>query len=263
MATEVCSATQRNCFSGGPAVLGGGNGRRRDASLPLDPAASDFNFSIDSTVSSDDTSTADELFSGGKILPFFKVPSKSANASSRSPALLPKPILDSFGTNRDLTDSDAGSTGERRSGGLRSFWRFGRSCSVGNESNPGKILPFSLHRSKSAGSSPGPIPNPARRRPQTAGASLTDSNQRKTYYYSPSQRGSQRGGVPISPVLNVPAPLISRSGGNTGGSSGAAAATGLFAYLLCNCGGDEGQEEISAELAALQLNGAGRVGLAA
>lgn len=272
MATEVCSASPRISFSQGVlnASAAAGESQRADGSLPLEQGAGagDFNFSIGHQISADHSSNADELFSNGKILPFFKNPSSAENKPAGPQ---PRPILDRRGSLRELIDSSTGSGDENapaacdlRGNSRRSFWRFGRSSSVGSVADHGPIFPLPLNRCKSTGS----FPIPARRQRQVAATTVgslklrSDSNQRKTYYFSGSKRGSHGDGVRINPILNLPAPIITTGGnggggGGGGGGSGASngAIAGIFAYLLCNCGGEEKRDEIRDFLAASQQNG--------
>ncbi|XP_020574196.1 uncharacterized protein LOC110020436 [Phalaenopsis equestris] len=270
MATEVCSASPRISFSHGipNGSAAGGESQRADGFLPLEQGEGDFNFSIGFPISADHSSNADELFSNGKILPFFKNPSP-ADKKLHGPQ--PRLVLDRRGSLRELIDYSTGSSddsastaSEIRGTGRRSFWRFGRSSSVGSVLDPGPIFSFSLNRCKSTGS----FPNPARRQQQVAGTMVgnlklrSNSNQKKTYYFSGSQRGSHGGAIRINPILNVPAPIITTGGGGGGGggsgaSSGAIA--GIFAYLLCNCGGEGKRDEIGDFPTASQQNGTATV----
>ncbi|PKA63536.1 hypothetical protein AXF42_Ash005431 [Apostasia shenzhenica] len=228
--------------------LAGSGERRTDSSQQVEPAAGDFNFSVGCGISTDDSSIADELFSNGKILPLFKLPVAATHSPCPPPAPQPAAILDRRGSLRELIDSSpAASSGELRPSGRRSFWRFGRSSSVGSDAKPkpgAALFSFSLSRSKSTGS----FPDPNRRRSHFGCSTASirknaaDSTKKKTYYFSGSRRdscgrGGGGGGMRINPVLNVPAPLISRGGGPGSDSGACAAGEGLFAYLLCSCGG--------------------------
>ncbi|KAI0492506.1 hypothetical protein KFK09_026779 [Dendrobium nobile] len=269
MATEVCLASPRISFSQGipTASAGGGESQRSDGSLPLEPVAGDFNFSIGSQISADHASNADELFSNGKILPFFKNPGPAENKPASQ---VPRRIFDRRGSLRELIDSSTGSgdenpsaAGDLRGAGRRSFWRFGRSSSVGSVADHGSIFSLPLNRCKSTGS----YPNPAYQQPQIARTMLgslkirSNSNQRKTYYFTGSQRGSHGGAVRINPILNVPAPIIPSGGSGGGSDSGASngAIGGIFAYLLCNCGGQGKRDEFGDFLNPSQRNGTARV----
>ncbi|KAK8917028.1 hypothetical protein KSP39_PZI022271 [Platanthera zijinensis] len=261
MATEVLSVSPRLSFSDDISLdaIAGDDCNRSDGFLPLEAGSGDFNFNVIFQSSISDSSDAGELFSGGKLLPVFKATVPTENNSGP----LPQPIGDSLGA---ISDSTAGSGGRagtaachRHDNSRPSIWRFGRSSSVSSVTPTSLILTFPLHRSKSTGSFPLPSPRPPLAAANKASSKklAVDLNQRKTYYYSGSKRGSHRsgvGGVRISPVLNVPAPMILR--GDSGSSGSSATVSNLFSYLLCSCGSEEKREELeSADSNSTKRNG--------
>ncbi|KAK8944758.1 hypothetical protein KSP39_PZI007563 [Platanthera zijinensis] len=278
MATEgiLLESPPRLSFSANvnlDAKLTGDGCERNDGFWPVEAAGSiDFNFSvIFQSCNSTDSSDADELFFDGKLLPFFKTTTvPTATENNNSGLQLPLSIFDHGGTLDAISESAADSgrkEGHRRRNSRHSIWRFGRSCSVGSVAPTGPILPYfpPLHRSKSTGSffpTP-PLAAANKVSPSSSKKFAVDPNQRKTYYYSGSKRGSHRsagGGIRITPVLNVPAPpMVSRGGSGSGSSS--TAVSSLFYYLLCSCGGEERLEEAeeSAQCNPAKRNGTERV----
>ncbi|XP_017699728.1 uncharacterized protein LOC103712923 [Phoenix dactylifera] len=225
---------------------------RLDSSLPLDPTAEDFDFSLSVGISTDDPSLADELFSDGKLLPLpIKNPSTRLPPSPGPPPHPPPtiPLPKKHGSLREImasSEDDDDNVKRSPSSSQKSFWRFRRSSSLncGGGSRRGLVCPFTLLRSKSTGSSPTINPPSVRSRPDkhhnktnqnnsTRGSCKDDSSinssssllfrkvstdsSARTYYYSGTRRSCSNG-VRISPILNVPA------------------ATCVFGYLSCSCG---------------------------
>lgn len=205
--------------------------RRLDASL-LD-STSDFDFCIGDTFVQE-PSSADELFSDGKILPV-EIKKKlvtmeqlrqveAVHSHPRSP--LPPPTT---GTSKKMRLKEFLSVGfdEEEKPASKSFWQFRRSsslnCDTGRNRGLIRSLQF-LSRSNSTGS----VPNPKqtmlqkenqRQNSQKQPPSRSPLSCSTTYYsYPSSQKPTMRrnsrsygDGVRISPVLNLPPPYISRA----------------------------------------------------
>lgn len=218
--------------------------RRLDASL-LD-SASDFDFCIGDSVVQE-PSTADELFSDGKILPV-EIKKKLVTmeqlrqveaVQSRPQRPLPPPTTE---TAKKMRLKEFLSVGfdEEEKPASKSFWQFRRSSSLNCDTSRNRSLIRSLQflsRSNSTGS----VPNPKqtmlqkenqRQNSQKQPPSRSPLSSSTTYYsYPSSQKPPQKknfrsygDGVRISPVLNLPPPYISR------------ATVGLFGFgsLFCN-----------------------------
>ncbi|KDP29437.1 hypothetical protein JCGZ_18358 [Jatropha curcas] len=220
--------------------------RRLDASL-LD---SDFDFCI-STSFVQELSSADELFSNGKILPIdikkqFLVSSKETDH--------PKPVASRpLRTSSDTTEKkllkeflSMSIDGDEKPAS-KSFWQFKRSNSLNCDSYKSKGLIRSLQflsRSNSTGSAPNPpkqamlFSNKENPKPKLQKQHSVPSRKSPAaasygafYSYSSGQRpptlrkcGSYGNGIRISPVLNIPPPYISRGTVNLFG----------LGSLLCN-----------------------------
>ncbi|RWR93862.1 Copper-binding periplasmic protein [Cinnamomum micranthum f. kanehirae] len=229
--------------------------RRLDSTL-LELSA-DFDFCVGLRCEKESVSTADELFSNGKILPLqFKnrVPARSSSSREKpqkksSQSAYDPPILSTKATQQDqkkesLREILANPESDEKPISTKSFWRFNRSSSLNCSSNYRKSLIFSLpllSRSNSTGST---NPNPRRpplqkqfekplQKPPSnpnpksqfsgSGSSLQKPPLKKNSSGGKTHFGSHANGVRISPVLNVP-PCISKG------------STGLFGfgYLFCN-----------------------------
>ncbi|XP_054810791.1 uncharacterized protein LOC129312187 [Prosopis cineraria] len=142
--------------------------RRRSDLCLLESSSSDFVFCISDTVLSQDLSSADELFSNGKIVPMEIKKSKSPNPSSSSSNSEIHPFSESVVCPRSET-LGTGCTekkkrlieflNEEEKPPSKSFWQFKRSSSLNYEGTRGKSLIRSLQflsRSKSTGSSLNP-----------------------------------------------------------------------------------------------------------
>lgn len=155
--------------------------------VPIEPShhhfrsnssAIDFNFSVICESFDHESSSADELFSDGKLLPSqiktkpILIPPNGTNQTHQ-----PETNLDDSKTEGLVKSSD-----EKQSS-ARSFWRFKRSCSLNGGGGCGGgggggygrglwPLPPLLSRSLSTGSAPAPAP--------VAGSSKTQSKSRAT-----------------------------------------------------------------------------------
>lgn len=189
--------------------------------------SSDFDFCVSDRYELHETSSADELFSGGVILPIQikerKIRSKHSSQSSLPP--LPCPATVNECVKREIVESD-----ERKE--AKSFWRFNRSSSLNCDNTYRKGLIWSLpllSRSYSTGSAPNSKRSQVgkdsqkqisqkQRSKSSSTSSLSSSSSSNFYSYPVKQRPnlmhSYGNGVQISPVLNVPPPYISKGTAN-------------------------------------------------
>lgn len=175
----------------------------------------DFEFNICSNSFEQPSSSADELFANGMILPVQLIQDKQAVQKCETPALVslpppPKLLSTPEDSNKEKSQS-------------KSFWGFKRSSSLNCDIK--KSLVFSLpllSRSNSTGS----VPNPKRssslkdKKPKLSSSSSSSSCCSNCNAYQFSQKpplkknyhgnSYSNGGVRISPVLNVPPPYISK-----------------------------------------------------
>lgn len=228
--------------------------RRLDSTL-LD-SAPDFDFCIGVRNEHQSVSSADELFSNGKILPLqFKNPvSARTNLSGGIrkqkplPAISPKSLQSNQQQDQKkerLKEILAVSDADEKPAVSRSFWRFTRSSSL-NFGSSHKVslicsLPI-LSRSNSTGSANSnqrrpPLKdnynykslhkhqsNPSAKPPSLASSSsLHKPPLKKNNSGGKTHFGSRGNGIQINPVLNVP-PCISKGSMNLFG----------FGYFFCN-----------------------------
>ncbi|KAF5745253.1 hypothetical protein HS088_TW07G00836 [Tripterygium wilfordii] len=194
--------------------------RRLDLSL-LD---SDFDFCIGGTNFVQELSSADELFSNGKILPIEIKKSKeiTPNQPDHSTPLIPT-IETTTAEKKRLKEFLSANPDEDERPQSKSFWQFNRSTSLKCDSTRNKSLIRSLSflsRSNSTGS----VPNPKQttvskdsQRPQFQRQKSAPSRRQSSSsvsssgtfysYNSKKNTGSYNGnGIKISPVLNLPPP---------------------------------------------------------
>ncbi|KAL5539304.1 hypothetical protein UlMin_045415 [Ulmus minor] len=241
----MCSETSppRLSFSSDHTTPNQENQPRRDTSL-LDLNC-DFEFSINSD-NFEPSSTADELFSHGMILPIqprdtvFGFASKEAQSceaplfSSSLASLPPLPSTNDQVSKKEKRkensvlvscDLDQKSQSTKSS----SFWGFKRSSSLNSESKRSLLcsLPL-LSRSNSTGSAPNPKKNSQKQQFSIGRSTSSSSSSSFTSNpYPASQKpplkksygGSYGNGVRIIPVLNVPPPYISKGTGKLFGFS--------------------------------------------
>ncbi|KAI4313907.1 hypothetical protein L6164_026850 [Bauhinia variegata] len=209
--------------------------RHRCPDLCLLDSSPDFVFSITTGLSLN-FSSADELFSNGRIVPMEikKAPlsptnkiyqgfhSNSPFSQASSTGCTGKKMLKEFLSAHEEEEEDE----ERPS--TKSFWQFSRSSSLNCDATRGRSLirPLQfLSRSNSTGS----VPNPKQtelqketqkqrlqkqcsvssRRSSSSRSSSSSSSSSTYYFYNSSQKqkktcGSSGNGVRISPVLNLP-----------------------------------------------------------
>ncbi|XVF02245.1 hypothetical protein REPUB_Repub04eG0159400 [Reevesia pubescens] len=206
--------------------------QRLDTSL-LD-SGSDFDFCFGNSFVQE-LSSADELFSNGKILPIeIKKKPVVAKQVNRQSEPVPSP------TQQTTTDN----TGKKRlkeflsmsidaddKPASKSFWQFKRSSSLNCESTRSKSLIRSLQflsRSNSTGSAPNPKPTMLaketqkqhlQKQPSLSRKSSVSSSSAAFYTYSNSTQkpplkkncGAYGNGVRVSPVLNLTHPFISNA----------------------------------------------------
>ncbi|XP_021822690.1 uncharacterized protein LOC110764086 [Prunus avium] len=250
MAIEVCSEISSPGFS--PRISFSHDldktcpvakeGQRLDSSL-LD-SSSDFDFCIVNNLKLE-LSSADELFSNGKILPvqIKRNPNAIATKETHQPdeAVNPPPAHHRS-TTRNTTEKkrlkefldtnvDADEDEDEKPP-TKPFWQFRRSSSLNCDTARGKSLIRSLQflsRSNSTGSAPNAKQTVApkethqkqhlQKQPSISSRRSSASSYSSTYYaynnscpQKPSLRksGSYGNGVRISPVLNLPPPYISK-----------------------------------------------------
>ncbi|TQD83011.1 hypothetical protein C1H46_031444 [Malus baccata] len=241
----MCSETSppRLSFShdlGQPDVLPVG---RRDTSL-LDMNC-DFEFSFRRSSFECQSSSADELFLHGVILPMQpkeKV-SNSEVKSYSSPAPLPShlPIHDDHNPKKESKNSkediDSSSDHFEQKPQSKSFWGFKRSSSLNQENKKSLFCSLQLlSRSNSTGSAPNPkkaIFKDVHKQKQTSNISMLKSASCSSSFSSSSSLNPHASLVPrprsrkgyngssyygnvvrVSPVLNVPSPYISKGTAN-------------------------------------------------
>ncbi|CAN1265479.1 hypothetical protein LINPERPRIM_LOCUS12257 [Linum perenne] len=193
-----------------------------DQSHPPSPpaAAADhqFEFSVDSTNDHYPSSTADELFAGGIILPFRETVTSSFSSSSAFVSaahrraqsfdklnLLPPPQKKKPATITTNPPPDA--VEDQSSKPSKSFWGFKRSTSLNNYDLKKTLissLPPLLSRSKSTGSVP--VPKKSSQKNEIHHHRKPSSST--SYAYSFPQKPplkKKNSTARISPVLNVPA----------------------------------------------------------
>ncbi|CAK7326606.1 unnamed protein product [Dovyalis caffra] len=217
---------------------------RLDSSL-LD---SDFDFCFGNSFVQD-LSSADELFSNGKILPveIKKHLMISSKDNDQPKSLTSQPqhqAITETTEKKQLKEFLSMSLDADEKPASKSFWQFKRSNSLNCDSTRSKGLIRSLHflsRSNSTGSAPNP-PKQAMLSKETQKPKLQKQASvpsRKSaapssaafYSYNSQQKppllrkcGSYGNGVRISPILNIPPPYISRGTVNLFG----------FGSLFCN-----------------------------
>lgn len=209
---------------------------RLDSSL-LD-SSSDFNFCIVNNLKLE-LSSADELFSNGKIIPS-QIKKNNSNASKNTHQQNEPPVQHPSTENTEKkkrlkeflsTSFDAEEQEEDEKPASKSFWQFRRSSSLNFDTSRGKSLIKSLQflsRSNSTGSAPSSkqtkaIPKetqkPNLQKQQSVSSRRSSASSCSSNYYpnnysaqKPCLRksGSYGNGVRISPVLNLPPPYISK-----------------------------------------------------
>ncbi|KAH7682638.1 hypothetical protein IHE45_05G134600 [Dioscorea alata] len=210
----------------------------------------DFDFSTRFELPAHEPSSADELFSDGKILP---LPIKSPVVTPTKTLHHHHHHMKQHSVKESITDTnhELNSTQKLRLSGSStsrgSFWLLGRSVSDGFKSKVSSI--YSFRRSKSAGphdrvntkhnknmniSSGGGNQNSNGNTSPFRHKGSTDSSSKRTYYYSGIKPQSQGTGVRIDPVLNVP--YLSRASNSPGNiSCRSSSNSSIFGYLICKC----------------------------
>ncbi|KAE8688011.1 hypothetical protein F3Y22_tig00111005pilonHSYRG00154 [Hibiscus syriacus] len=189
-------------------------------------SSSDFDFCFNNTSFVQELPSADELFSDGKILP---IEVKRKPFVPRQVHRQPETVAVSFPTDNSgkikrLKEflSMSIDAADNKSAAI-SFWQFKRSSSLNCESTRSKSLIRSLQfltRSNSTGSAPIPKETQQKHTSLKQPSLSRKSSASRTYYYSygnSTQRpplkkscGAQGStGVRVSPVLNLPHPIIS------------------------------------------------------
>ncbi|KAE8663561.1 hypothetical protein F3Y22_tig00112928pilonHSYRG00022 [Hibiscus syriacus] len=195
-------------------------------------SSSDFDFCFEKYSFVQELPSADELFSNGKILP---IEIKRKPAVPKQAHRRPEPVsvcvdsprrrtitTESSGTKIRLKEFLSMSIDADDKPASKSFWQFKRSSSLNCESSRSKSLIRSLQfltRSNSTGSTP--IPKETQKhtllkQPSLSRKSSVSSSSSSGTYYSygnPTQKPSCGAhgttGVRVSPVLNLPHPIIS------------------------------------------------------
>ncbi|CAI8605077.1 unnamed protein product [Vicia faba] len=197
----------------------------------LDSTASDFVFTITNTLSQQ-LSSADELFSDGKIIPL-EIKNIISNEKilltkkSSSPDKFFQPLLKTHQKRLKEFLSDETDTEEEKSTSTsKHFWQFKRSSSLNIDTSRRSSLIRSLQflsRSNSTGSAPNPKTQKQNLQKQSSVSSSrrssSSSSTSSTYYfYSSSSKHSLKksssNGVRISPVLNLPQSYIPKATGS-------------------------------------------------
>ncbi|XP_044489887.1 probable membrane-associated kinase regulator 1 [Mangifera indica] len=215
--------------------------RRLDSSL-LD-SSSDFDFCIDNSRFFQELSSADELFSNGKILPveikkkkqIQQPPPSSSSSSSSPPQVLGNESCTEKKRLKELLSLDDDQDYDKPL--YKSFWQFKRSSSLNCDSSRSKSLIKSLQflsRSNSTGSAPSSKlssmaketqkqnlqrqPSVSRKSKVSSSGSYSSSfnnnnnfssTQKPPWKKNCGSYNNANNGVRISPVLNIPPPYIS------------------------------------------------------
>ncbi|KAG8659739.1 uncharacterized protein LOC110608544 [Manihot esculenta] len=165
-----------------------------------------------------ESSSADELFSDGKILPTEikkkTAPAKQLDQSSPPPHALNEDVLSKKESMKEMKGASDELPEEKHTS--KSFWRFKRSSSLNCVSGYGRSLcPLPLlSRSNSTGS----VPSSVKRVPLSRDSSSNHKQHRQSFmkhqssssstsYQKPPLKknyGAYGNGVRVSPVLNVP-----------------------------------------------------------
>jgi len=207
---------------------------KQDVTL-LHDSNSDFEFNTSSTSLGFESSSADELFSNGVILPIQMQDKTTARKLTHhlehpqqhphTTKLPPRPCSSGVDkvkkdTIRELLDVTPDHEKKPHS---KSFWGFNRSKSLNRDTKKNMTCSISLlSRSNSTGS----VPNP-KRVSSNKHASAAKSSSSSSYSYSslnmhPMQKspsgkgygGYYPNGLRINPVLNVPTPCVSKGSAN-------------------------------------------------
>ncbi|KAJ7975140.1 Membrane-associated kinase regulator [Quillaja saponaria] len=207
------------------------NDSRRDTLLL--GSNSDFEFSICSSLEHQ-SSSADELFSNGVILPIQSIHERNVtltqthNCQPPLPSLPPRPCSSSIDKMKKERIKEAMDVncGYSRNSQSKPFWGFKRSKSLNCDTKRSLIfsLPL-LSRTNSTGSVPNTkrltSKNGHKNNPQKQPSLAKSSSSSLNLYPVPqkpplskSYGGSYANGVRISPVLNVPPPYISKGTAN-------------------------------------------------
>ncbi|XP_058737939.1 protein MTL1-like [Vicia villosa] len=195
----------------------------------LDSTASDFVFTITNTLSQQ-LSSADELFSNGKIIP---LEIKNIISNESIPPLKKSPSSDKFSEpilkthQKRLKEflSDETDTEDEKptstSTSSKHFWQFKRSSSLNIDTSRRSTLIRSLQflsRSNSTGSAPNPKQTQKQNLQKQSSVSSSrrsssSSSTSSTYYFysSSSLKKCSSNGVRISPVLNLPQSYIPKA----------------------------------------------------
>ncbi|KAG4907505.1 hypothetical protein JHK82_056165 [Glycine max] len=200
----------------------------RGSDLCLLDSSSDFVFCITNGLAQQ-LSSADELFSNGKIIPteIKRVSNKPSQSQLATTEKIQKKRLKEF-----LSASSDEAENEEEKPSSKYFWQFKRSSSLNFDTTRGNGLIRSLQflsRSNSTGSAPNPkqteLPRETHKQRLQKQSSVSSrrssssSSSSSTYYfYSSSQKpflkkngGSSGNGVRISPVLNLPQAYIPKA----------------------------------------------------
>ncbi|KAG4991989.1 hypothetical protein HKD37_09G026002 [Glycine soja] len=194
----------------------------------LHDSNSDFEF-ITSTDLEFESSSADELFSNGVILPIQMQEKTTArklthHVESPHPKLPPRPCASSVDkvkkeTIRELLDVNSDNEKKPHS---KSFWGFNRSKSLNCDTKKNLVCSSPLlSRSNSTGSVSNPKRVSSNKHPSAAKSSSSSYSFSTLNMYpmqkSPSGKSygeSYPNGLRINPVLNVPTPCVSKGSAN-------------------------------------------------
>nr|KYP75155.1 hypothetical protein KK1_007856 [Cajanus cajan] len=199
--------------------------RHRGSDLCLLDSSSDFVFCITNGLAQQ-LSSADELFSNGKIVPMEikKVSNEPPRSQPATTEKTQKKRLKEF-----LSASSDEAENEEEKPSSKYFWQFKRSSSLNFDTTRGNSLIRSLQflsRSNSTGSAPNPkqpeLPRETHKQRLQKQSSVSSrrssssSSSSSTYYfYNSSQKknggSSGNNGVRISPVLNLPQAYIPKA----------------------------------------------------
>ncbi|KAK8470489.1 hypothetical protein PHAVU_004G156066 [Phaseolus vulgaris] len=188
----------------------------------LHDSNSDFEFSTSTTSLNFESSSADELFSNGVILPIQmqdKTTARKLTHHVEHPhtKLPPRPCVDKVKkeTIRELIDVAPDHEKKPLS---KSFWGFNRSKSLNRDTKKNMVCSIPLlSRSNSTGS----VPNPKKVSSNKHKSSSSSYSYSALNMYPMQKSASGKGyggyypnGLRINPVLNVPTPCVSKGSAN-------------------------------------------------
>ena len=247
MAIEVRSEISSTGIS--PRISFSHDLKNTDGAVPVEnlcvlDSSNDFVFCINNGIIAEQLSSADELFSNGKIVPMEIKRVSNTPDEPHQPSEPPQSRTQRSSTGftekkrlkEFLSAESDDAENEEEKPSSKYFWQFKRSSSLNFDTTRGNSLIRSLQflsRSNSTGSAPNPKQTELPREHQkqrrlqkqssvssrrSLSSSSSSSSSSTYYFYSSSQKpslkkncGSSGNGVRISPVLNLPQAYIPKA----------------------------------------------------